>query len=808
MAFSRIAPKTLVPTFIGLLLLAAEAAPASDLKDARPVSDRIVMLHFLDGHIDYHGLGELPKDDVIHNDPLVVDKAHQPSAYTIVSSDDDDFSSGVTPKLVGVKGKPWGVSGKWPKYPHVMAYWVYLGLGKSMTSGKTYTVKWSSRDLNTNVDSAKIDFDSVRTRSVAVHVNQVGFVPNLAKKYAYVSQFMGIGSDAKPMRLDIDHLEGAKFHVVDAKDRQKILFTGRISKRRDFETEKPTERDFKRYGLPHDDAIGSDVWECDFTSLNEPGEYVIAVEGLGTSYPFEIRKDVYNEVARLTTRSLFYQRAGIAKEEPYAEGWPFPRDHYPGDKDGYDILYTKLRWIDLWDGKKKIKEQSYSKAKKLVAGPIETWGWYHDAADWDGYTRHYTVPLYLLTAYELQPCKYKDGDLNIPESGNGLPDILDEARWLVDYYRRTRDAAERAGYSTGGIPGGRVHPYRMENDDKTHAQQGSSIADDTRDWLVHAEDPLTTYLFVGQALHLAHCLDLAAGEQAAESKKLLQEAIDAYEWAQKNTTERDLKIVDHGSHVVKDARRFAAAWLYKYTGDRKYEKQFDEYFHDKSAPVKFNAIDTKICMWAVFAYATCKQPDMNEELRNEILNKYLFVWADDNALEPGRNRAFRFGIAYSAPALNGSSSTPHVIETVIAYELTKEQKYLDVISATCDYMLGGNGVNMTWVSGYGDQQPRQVCHLNSRYAPYHDKKEFPTIPGLVPYGVHHAEDFSASSANDPDFNITRLYPQKTYRYWPLHELYCENRYNYRGGGEFTINQNLAPAAFHYNYMRAPTRTSK
>ena len=66
------------------------------------------------------------------------------------------------------------------------------------------------------------------------------------------------------------------------------------------------------------------------------------------------------------------------------------------------------------------------------------WGWYHDAGDWDGHSHHSIVPRYLLLAYELAPQNLIDGELNIPESGNDLPDILDEAAWLIQYYRRSR----------------------------------------------------------------------------------------------------------------------------------------------------------------------------------------------------------------------------------------------------------------------------------------------------------------------------------------------------------------------------------
>jgi hypothetical protein len=58
------------------------------------------------------------------------------------------------------------------------------------------------------------------------------------------------------------------------------------------------------------------------------------------------------------------------------------------------------------------------------------WGGWHDAGDWDREDWHPTVSNELLLTYELAPHKFRDGELNIPESGNGIPDIVDEARWV------------------------------------------------------------------------------------------------------------------------------------------------------------------------------------------------------------------------------------------------------------------------------------------------------------------------------------------------------------------------------------------
>ncbi|MCB1135851.1 MAG: glycoside hydrolase family 9 protein, partial [Chlamydiia bacterium] len=66
-------------------------------------------------------------------------------------------------------------------------------------------------------------------------------------------------------------------------------------------------------------------------------------------------------------------------------------------------------------------------------------GW-HDAADWDRRTQHLTCVLDLLNAYEIAPQKFLDGQLNIPESGNGIPDILDEAEYGLRVWLKSQNA--------------------------------------------------------------------------------------------------------------------------------------------------------------------------------------------------------------------------------------------------------------------------------------------------------------------------------------------------------------------------------
>jgi hypothetical protein len=101
--------------------------------------------------------------------------------------------------------------------------------------------------------------------------------------------------------------------------------------------------------------------------------------------------------------------------------------------------------------------------------------------------------------YEMAPEKFRDGEANISESGNGIPDIVDEARWRRLYARLQRpDAASSAGTFADKWP-----------------RPGETSTTDSMNYYVYAEDPLATYKFAANASRLAWCLRLAKSQNRA-----------------------------------------------------------------------------------------------------------------------------------------------------------------------------------------------------------------------------------------------------------------------------------------------------
>ncbi|MDB5257548.1 MAG: type sorting protein [Chitinophagaceae bacterium] len=169
-----------------------------------------------------------------------------------------------------------------------------------------------------------------------------------------------------------------------------------------------------------DATSGDNVWRFDFSSYTTTGSYyVLDVTNNVRSYEFEIKEDVYNTALKHAVRSFFYQRSGFAKQAPYAEtGWVDGASHVGPLQDKQCRIFSA---------------PSDASTQRDVHG-----GWY-DAGDYNKYTLwtgNYIIEL--LKAYEENPTAWTD-DYNLPESANGIPDVLDEVKWGMDYLLRLQN---------------------------------------------------------------------------------------------------------------------------------------------------------------------------------------------------------------------------------------------------------------------------------------------------------------------------------------------------------------------------------
>jgi hypothetical protein len=783
----------LFPVLLSVIHSLSHSAQGTELVEVLPLTDRVLMLHFNEGHVIHHQRGQSRSDEQVVVSPLDTDAASRPSTYAVNSPDDERYRTAQAPSQVGRKSKgtdfAWYVD-KWEngravntRPDHTKEHWIYLFLPEAMKRGKTYFI--STGSLVSNGSDWKLVFDESKTRSEAVHVNLLGYVPGAPRKFGYLYHWLGDKGG-----LDLKAYEGSAFELIDSST-GRAAFSGKLK----FRMPATQQETFHKSDSPPDGSfLKADVYECDFSAFEQPGKYVLSVQGIGCSFPFEVSPDVYRQAFRTMARGLYHNRSGIPLERPYTE-FTRPAPHNPKLTPGFagKLMYTSVRFTD-WGG----EGGDARLLRENFKGPIESVGWYQDAGDWDSYYSHLRVAQELMLAYEMAPKNFADGELNIPESGNGVPDILDEAAWLPRFCHRLRHELLEKRYGTGGL-GLRIAGDAFGDDEKTlpdgtRVGQGS-WEDVNRTWAASGEDPWSTYRYAGAAAHLAFCLQRAHAKDP-ENINWAEEAAEAYAWALNYTRPGD----EQKGPALREPRSYAAAALFRITGNRDYERQFAT----DTADVGVGTILADDRQYGPIVYALGggkaePDPALHVRIRGAVLA------TADAIVDVASRRAVRWGGDWHMPMLVGQQTTPLVLQAAAGYALTRgnepprAESYLAALYTTGDYFLGCNALNMTWATGLGPRHPRQVFHMD---AWYNGKGEF--HPGMIPYGPWRKERAEGQGPWDQAWPHKTVYPPIDS--WPGNERWFDNRCSPMNS-EFTIHQNTGPAAALFGFLCGPSGKS-
>jgi hypothetical protein len=148
----------------------------------------------------------------------------------------------------------------------------------------------------------------------------------------------------------------------------------------------------------------------------------------------------------------------------------------------------------------------------------------------------------------------------------------------------------------------------------------------------------------------------------------------------------------------------------------------------------------------------------------------------------------------------GAATTPDTLPLVVAHALDRNPKYLTTQYTTCDYMLGGNPLNMTWVTGLGSRSPQNIFHIESWY----DNMSQP-VPGILPLGPYKYTGPAPKNSGvwEPSWVHATTYPDA--KQWPSHELWFENRLT-PAMSEFTVGS-IARGAAAFGYLCATAANS-
>lgn len=417
---------------------------------------------------------------------------------------------------------------------------------------------------------------------------------------------------------------------------------------------------------------GDKAWWFDFSTYTVQGSYYIydLANNVG-SYRFDINDCVYNPVLTQAVRMYYYARCGSAKTATAAgTGWADAACHAGTQQDLDCRLYNN----------------TVIGTSKNLSG-----GW-HDAGDYNKYVNFtWSTLTDLLLAYEENPLVWQD-NYNIPESGNGVPDILDEIKYELDWLLKMQ---QPNGSVLSVVGGGGVSPPSADVAFRRYGPANTSAA------------------LTSAAMFALAAMQYTTAAQTAYSNQLQTAAINAYTWAVANPSvtfynsgllaagEQEVSAYDLMAHKV-----CAAIYLYALTGTASYKTFVDA-----------NYTNMHLLQWT-FAYPFegpeqdallyyTKIPGATPAVKTAILNAYTGSMQTNNAdnlpAYTNKTDAYRAWMANNNYTWNSNqtkSKQGNMFLSMNQYSLNAANatNYKNAASGFVHYMHGVNPNSKTYLS--------------------------------------------------------------------------------------------------------------
>lgn len=458
----------------------------------------------------------------------------------------------------------------------------------------------------------------------------------------------------------------SQFEVVDRKTDQ-VVYQGHLSEAID------------------DQASGETVYLGDFSELTTPGQYQIKASN-NRSATFAIDPNPYQAARQGILKAFYFYRCGMELTEEYAGDWAHKACHQ-ADSIVFDNQGQKL------DG----------------AG-----GW-HDAGDYGKYTVAGAKAVAdLLLAYELQPDAFKQ-ELPIPETDGVTPDILHECRYELDWLLKMQEPASGGVYhklTTLDFPGLDVMP---END--LEPQYFTAIS---------ATATGTFAAIMAMAARVYQPFDQKF------STLCLARAEKAWQWLLDNPDvpgfKNPLEITtgEYGDNDDRDERFWAAAELYRTTGEEKYHQTVKELAQENFSKTELGWAD--MGGYGTVAYLLngeeAANRDVYQKLKSDLIKEaeqLVAISLKDGYLISLKNEDYIWG--------SNMGLMNKAMILLFANHFTSKKEFKERALDHVHYLFGRNTLDISYVTGFGDRAVMEPHHRPS----VGDDVDAP-VPGLVAGG--------------------------------------------------------------------------
>jgi hypothetical protein len=574
---------------------------------------------------------------------------------------------------------------------------LYLQLSVPIADGQSVSVTDVTGTLWSGSTAFSTLADPLRY-SPAIHVNQEGYMPSMPKK-AMIGYYLG---DMGEMPI-----AASTFNVINASTGA-VVFQGTLALRQDA--------GYETTPVPY-----QQVYVADFSAFTTPGEYQLQVAGMGASLPFVINDGIAMGFARTYALGLYEQRSGMAVTLPYTR-FTHAADHtapaqVPSNDSDPQFAFT---WSCIGGYASTANSENPAQTAPLLTseaqslypyvnqGTVDVSGGHFDAGDYSKYTANSAELVhYLVFSVDSIPGVGQMDNLGIAESGDGIPDVLQEAKWEADFLAKMQDA-------DGGFYF-LVYPKTREYEANVLPENGDSQVVWPKSTSVTAA-AVAALAEAGSSPAMKQYYPQAAAlylQKAQLGWQFLMKAIAKYGKA--GAYQKITFYTDDWTHD--DELAWAAAAMFAATGDAQYQTQLFQWFPNPADPATFrwgwwhmsecwgNAIRTY-----AFAARSGRLP------LNALDPAYLaaceaqVVAAGDAAVTWSQASAYATPFPTATKAVLGGGwyfSLDQASDMAVAYQINPKGAYLDALVGALNYEGGTNPINVTYLTGLGQKRQRE-----------------------------------------------------------------------------------------------------
>jgi endoglucanase len=425
-------------------------------------------------------------------------------------------------------------------------------------------------------------------------------------------------------------------------------------------------------------AAGRKVQTADFSAFTQPGRYRLQVAGGPVSDEFVIAPEAYAALSAAALKAFYFNRAGSELKPEHAGPWARPAGH----PDTQVRVHASAAGPGRPEG-------------ALISAPR---GWY-DAGDYNKYTVNSGIAVYtLLAAWEHFPAFFQAQRLNLPESAaNGLPDLLNEVLWNLDWMLAMQDPAD------GGVY------HKLTNPDfdgvvMPHQATGPR-------WVV-GKSTAAALDFAAVAATASRVFREFDAQRPGHAARLLKAAQAAWDWAQAHPDVAyrqppDIHTGEYGDAQLADEFSWAAAELYITTRDDRFWAALKPAQTAMAVP---GWADVQGLGWISLAHhraglTAAADPQVIASRVGDLASRLAAAWLA--APERVGLQAGDYHWGSHSAVLN------RAMVLIQGYRLTGTRAHLDAAQALLDDVLGRNALAMSGVTGFGTRSPRHPHHRPS-----------------------------------------------------------------------------------------------